>query len=106
MLKTPGKQLRGIRAAGAGIAGTALIATMIAACSSTSKIAEPFDDAPVNGHLTGPAVIVNMPDGFSNFAEKCDNHGNRIFTAFHGDANRAAIAVIRDPSCPGYLPGR
>jgi hypothetical protein len=67
--------------------------------SGCGKAAEPFNDAPVSGENTGAAEKINMPDGFSNVATKCD-HGNRIYVAFHGDSAYAAIAVVpNDPSC-------
>lgn len=64
------------------------------------KAVEPFRDAPrSNIRNSNPADIIEMPDGFSNLATKCD-HGNRIYVAFKGDANRAAISVVPDdPSC-------
>ncbi|MEV0403446.1 hypothetical protein [Actinoallomurus sp. NPDC050550] len=40
-----------------------------------------------------------MPDGFSNLATKCD-HGNRVYSAYKGDSNRAAVTVVpNDPTC-------
>lgn len=77
----------------------ALAIGALAFLSGCSKYLEPFRDAPVNSHLTGPAEVATMPDGFSNWADKCDSHGHRVFVAYHGDDNRAAIAVIADPSC-------
>jgi hypothetical protein len=83
------------------LGGLLVAVALVASGCGLNKITEPFQDAPVYQHLTGPAVVSNMPDGFSNWASKCDGHGDRVFVAYHGDANRAAIAVIRDPSCQG-----
>lgn len=64
------------------------------------KMTEPFKDAPRSGVENGdPADLVRMPDGFSNAATKCD-HGNRIYTLFHGDGAYGSIAVVpNDPTC-------
>lgn len=74
--------------------------------NSTAKIVEPYDDASVSQHLTGPAEVGSMPDGFNNWAGKCDDHGHRVFTTFHSDSPYAGIAVISDPTCPGYKKGQ
>jgi hypothetical protein len=65
-----------------------------------AKFDEQFKDAPRSGVENGEAAdLVRMPDGFSNAATKCD-HGNRIYTAFHGDEVTAAIFVVaQDPTC-------
>lgn len=45
--------------------------------------------------------IIRNADGFSSVGTKCD-HGNRLYVAFKGDGDRAAIAVIPgDPTCRG-----
>lgn len=80
--------------------------TTASSCDGTSKIVEPYDDASVSKHLTGPAEVGSMPDGFNNWAGKCDDHGHRVFTTFHSDSPYAGIAVISDPSCPGYVKGQ
>ena len=80
----------------------AVTATTIGISSCSSKSREPFRDAPGSGvvNSTG-ADSITMPDGFSNLATKCD-HGNRIYVAFHGDKNYAAIAIVpQDPTCKG-----
>lgn len=77
-------------------ASGAFVALLLNGCG---KALEPFNDAPVTGQNKSPAEIVNMPDGFSNVATKCD-HGNRIYVAFHGDNAYGAIAVVpNDPTC-------
>jgi hypothetical protein len=83
------------------LAGTGVV-VMLAAGACTAKGAEPFKDAPQDGHHDNtPAKIIEMPDGFSNLAEKCSPHGHaRIFSAYHGNDNRSALSVIQDESCP------
>lgn len=72
-------------------------ALAIAGCS---KMTEPYNDAPIDHKNDDAAVVYSMPDGFSNFATKCDENGNRVYTAFKGDNNRAALAVVpQDPTC-------
>lgn len=80
-------------------AATVAVAIVLAA-SCSDKETERFNDAPrADGENNDPAEIITMPDGFSNLATKCDN-GNRIYVAFKGDDNRAAIAVVPDdPTC-------
>ncbi len=78
----------------------ALGALVLAGCGN--KFHQQFQDAPrlpvVN---SAPAEVIEMPDGFRNLATKCD-HGNRLYVAFHGDDNSAAIyAVPHDPTCAG-----
>lgn len=66
---------------------------------------EMLQDAPVNSRDTIPADVYNMPDGFANFATKCDKSGNRVYTIWHGDSHTGAypygaIAVVpQDPTC-------
>lgn len=91
------------------VRGKALLASAglvsITLLSATGcKALEPYDDAPASSHLNGAAQVGDMPDGFSNWADKCDNHGNRVFTIFHSDSGYGSISVTRDPSCPGYIP--
>lgn len=96
MQKPSGKSLA------ATVAGLAVgLMLMFAVISGCDKIAEPYKDAERGASNTGAADTVTFPDGFSNVATKCD-HGNRIYVAFKGDANRAAIAVVaNDPTCGG-----
>lgn len=80
--------------------GAALIAAgMLAGCSQ--KALEPFRDAPVSGHQSGAAEVIEMPDGFSNIADKCDGHGHRVYVVFHGDSGYGSVTAISDPTCPG-----
>jgi len=62
------------------------------------------NDAPTSGNGEvgdrTPAEVYAMPDGFSNFATKCDKYGNRVYTLYHKDAAYGSIAVVpQDPSC-------
>jgi len=70
----------------------------LAACGTAS---ETFKDADVAATNDGSAETINMPDGFSNVATKCD-HGNRVYTIYHASGDYGAIAVVpQDPSCGG-----
>lgn len=77
-----------------------VLALLLLAVTGCGKFTEPFKDAPRSNVDNGtPADLIRMPDGFSNAATKCD-HGNRIYTAYHGDSAYASIAVVAaDPTC-------
>lgn len=82
-------------------ASVALAGALLFALSGCglNKATEPYNDAPRGETNKGRADIITMPDGFSNLSTKCD-HGNRVYVAFKGDLNRAAVAVIPgDPTC-------
>lgn len=85
-----------IKRFGALIAIPAIL--LLASCSD--KATEPFKDAPRAGESNdSPAQVINMPDGFSNLAGKCDGP-NYVYTSYHGDSAYAAIAVVKDdPRC-------
>lgn len=74
------------------------VVALAGACSEKNK--EPFRDADQQDpRNSGPAQVIEMPDGFSNVATKCD-HGNRIYVAFHGDGKYASIAIVPNaPEC-------
>jgi len=79
------------------IAIIAALTFLAVGCSD--KAQEQFNDAPRGKTNDAPADVISFPDGFSNVATKCD-HGNRVYSAFKGDANRSAIAVVpNDPTC-------
>lgn len=85
----------------AGVVLVVLGFTLAGCTKSTDKINQPYDDAKVAGHNTGSADVINMPDGFSNVATKCD-HGNRVYVIYHGDSVYGSIAVVpKDPTCGG-----
>lgn len=74
-------------------------AAALTGCSS--KLTEPYKDAPRGGTNAAPADVITMPDGFSNLASKCDGP-NRIYVVFHQDAPYGAVAVVpNDPRCTG-----
>ena len=79
------------------LAVLALIAAGVV--TGCAKITEPFNDAAVSGHVNGPAEVGSMPDGFNNFAEKCDDHGNRVFVIFHSDSAYGSVFARKDPTC-------
>ncbi len=70
---------RGRRQA-AHVAGALVLAALVLA--GCSKFTEPYRDAPISDRRDdSPADLVNMPDGFSNVAAKCDGP-NRVFVAY------------------------
>jgi len=85
------------RAVAAAVAAAAALA-LLSGCGG--NFSEPFKDAPRSGEDNGaPADLIRFPDGFSNAASKCD-HGNRIYSAYHGDSPYASIDVVpNDPTC-------
>jgi len=75
------------------------VAALLGASGCGNKVNEPGRDAPTGTRNQDPADLISFPDGFSNVATKCDGP-NRVYVAFKGDANRAAIAVVpNDPRC-------
>lgn len=77
----------------AAVAGTLLLA----GCSESSM--ERFNDAPVSDENTGSAVVGTMPDGFSNFAAKCDGP-NMVYVIYHGSSSYGSLDVVpNDPRC-------
>lgn len=83
-----------------GLAVLALVGIIGSTAGACDKFVEPFKDAPRSGvDNARPADVVQMPDGFSNAATKCD-HGNRVYVAYHGDRAYASIFVVpQDPTC-------
>jgi hypothetical protein len=80
----------------AALAALLVLLGFVAGCS---KFSEPFRDAPVIGRVENGAVIGTMPDGFNNWASKCDGHGHRVFTTYHNNGPYGGIAVIDDQAC-------
>lgn len=74
--------------------------TGLAGCSSSSKVQQPLNDAAVTKQLEGPGEVGWGADGFSNWFEKCDDHGHRVFVLFHNDGEYGSVSAIDDPSCP------
>jgi hypothetical protein len=82
--------------AAAVVLGVLILGT--AGCSM-DKYTEPFKDAPRGTTNNGPADIGTMPDGFSNWATKCDGP-NRVYVVYHGDSTYGSISVVpNDPRC-------
>lgn len=77
-----------------GLAGAALIL----GATGCSSFTEPYNDAPIEKKYDDPAEVYSMPDGFANFASKCDAHGNRVYTT-RTDGGEAMAVVPADPSC-------
>lgn len=71
----------------------------VAGCGAGNKAQQPFKDAQRSGENSAPAETGTMPDGFSNWAAKCDGH-NMVYTLFHGNDVYGGIAVApNDPRC-------
>lgn len=73
---------------------------VLTGCNLGDKFTEPFKDAPRSGDdNNGAAGVVTMPDGFSNWARKCDGP-NMVYSAYHGDkAYAAGYVIANDPRC-------
>ncbi|MGW2207144.1 hypothetical protein [Streptomyces sp. NPDC001774] len=68
----------------------AALALGVAGCSS---LTEEWNDA--------PAVIGSMPDGFANWAEKCDESGNLLVTTKDGSGGGKVVTMLHLPKlCP------
>lgn len=82
------------------LAVATLAALTLTGCGS-SKLTEPFQDAPRGETNNGSADVMTFPDGFSNVATKCDGP-NRVYVLFKGDAVYGSVAVApNDPRCTG-----
>lgn len=75
--------------------GVALfLALIILSGCGADKYTEKYHDAQRSGDTNSqPADTGTMPDGFSNYASKCD-HGNRVYTLFHEDGAYGSLAVV------------
>jgi len=69
------------------------IALMLLSGCGAGKYTEKYKDAQRGATNSSPADTGTMPDGFSNFASKCD-HGNRVYTLFHEDGAYGSLAVV------------
>lgn len=64
-----------------------------------ASMGEEWNDAPVDHKVDTKAVLFSMPDGFANYAEKCDESGNLVLTT-KTDSGRA-LAIVHAPDiCP------
>lgn len=70
-----------------------VIFVVILSSCGVSKQEEPFKDAKRGVTNSTPADTIEMPDGFSNVATKCD-HGNRIYVIFKSDSSYGSVAVV------------
>lgn len=78
---------------------TAVVLALPLLLTGCSRFMESGQDVPIQTRNTDPAQVFNMPDGYGNFAAKCDGP-NRVYTIFHGDSPYGAIAVVpNDPRC-------
>lgn len=90
------------------LAAPVLAVLALSACGNDTKSAEQYKDAPVASRNDTAAVVGTMPDGFNNWAAKCDGP-NRVYTIFHfkttkntDDGAYGSIAVVpNDPRCTG-----
>lgn len=81
----------------------AIITTLIAGTLALSACGESTQDANTGDRNVGPADIINMPDGFSNVAHKCDGP-NMVYVIYHGSSSDSraygSVAVVaNDPRC-------
>lgn len=81
-----------------------IICSMVMGASLVScggKFTEPFKDAAVSERNSGPARVGTMPDGFNNWAAKCDGP-NMVYTLYHSDGAYGSLTVVpNDPRCGG-----
>lgn len=70
----------------------------VLALSACSSMTEPYNDAPIDHKNDRPAIVYSMPDGFANYAVKCDEFGNLVYTTRGGGeaGGGKAVAVIPD----------
>jgi hypothetical protein len=85
-----------------GLAG--VVATFSLTACLGDKYTEPYRDAPRNGTDSGPAIVVEMPDGFSNGAAKClvlngKRTGVLFVSAYHGDHAYGAVTAVPSKAC-------
>jgi hypothetical protein len=81
------------------VLAAAAAAVLMVTTTGCSKLTEPLKDAPVSNRNNDPAVVGSMPDGFGNWAAKCDGP-NMVYTLFHQDSAYGGISVVpNDPRC-------
>lgn len=70
------------------------------ACSGefTDTANEEFNDVRVSDRNDEPALIINMPNRFSNVAFKC-NGSTGVYVTMH-DTGRSVAVAPNDPECP------
>ena len=77
----------------------ALSVATLTGCGLGGKVTEPYQDASIGNRNNEPADVGTMPDGFSNYASKCDRPGIRVYVIFKGDYPYGALSPIADPTC-------
>lgn len=68
-------------------------------CDGDGKYSQHNNDAPTAKGNHEKADVGYMPDGFSNYATKCDRPGIRVYVLFHEDGPFGSITAIADPAC-------
>lgn len=86
------------RTAAALTAAVLTLAPAAALTGCSQKDREYGRDAPVGSHDDSPADVINMPDGFSNIAAKCDGP-NRVYVIFHAGKGGSVAVAPNDPRC-------
>ncbi|GGR51361.1 hypothetical protein [Streptomyces roseolus] len=82
------------------ISGTVAVVVALGATGCAS-FTEEWNDAPVERKNDAPAVVGSMPDGFANWAEKCDDSGNLIATTKDGNGGGKVVTMLHLPQiCP------
>lgn len=81
---------------------SALMATGCGYSFGPDASREDADDTQ-NVDKSAPEVIA-FNNHFPNVSHKCDGHGHRVFVTSNGDekALQPRMAIVADPSCPGY----
>jgi hypothetical protein len=74
------------------------------ALSACSRLTEQWNDAPIDHKVDRPAIVYSMPDGFANYAEKCDEFGNLVITTRAGADGVGGKAVTVVPNEEGCAP--
>lgn len=85
------------------IAGLLALVLALSACGNVPGTDDYNDkhgqgDAGVGHRDDSDADVVNMPDGFSNVATKCDGEGHRIFVTTQ-NASGKFMVVVNDENC-------
>lgn len=79
----------------------AAAAVTVVAASGCARAMEEFRDAPIGRRDDSPADVINMPDGFSNLATKCDPYtkGVRVYVTKNSGGHARAAVAVTDPNC-------
>lgn len=78
----------------------AVLGSTAASCDPQGKSNQQLNDAPHTSRMDdSPAQIVEMPDGFNNFAWKCIQPGEVAVSTFHSDGSYGSVSVAPDAAC-------